>query len=124
MTAAVHLANNVFKGFLLGKRADRDVLLRFGIPAVAAALLGALLLGRLSGAAPLFEYEAFGRTFTTTALGIVVGVLILLLRRHRIVATIGDRRAGSRNGFRWAASSAASSAGSRAIRGRSGACSC
>jgi uncharacterized membrane protein YfcA len=78
MTAAVHLANNVFKGFLLGKQADREVFLRFGIPAVAAALLGALLLGRLAGTAPLFEWEAFGRSFTTTALGLVVGLLILL----------------------------------------------
>lgn len=96
MTAAVHLANNVFKGFLLGKRADRDVLLRFGIPAVAAALFGALLLGRLSGAEPLFEYEAFGRTFTTTLLGIVVGALILFfvaIESSRRLATVAlDRK--------------------------------
>lgn len=96
MTAAVHLANNVFKGFLLGKRADRDVLLRFGIPAVAAASLGALLLGRLSGTEPLFEYDAFGRTFTTTVLGIVVGALILffvVIESSRRLATVAlDRR--------------------------------
>jgi hypothetical protein len=96
MTAAVHLANNVFKGFLLGKRADRDVFLRFGIPAVAAAFLGALLLGQLSGAEPIFEYEAFGRTFTTTALGIVVGVLILFfvaIESSRRLATVAlDRK--------------------------------
>jgi uncharacterized membrane protein YfcA len=123
MTAAVHLANNVFKGFLLGKRADRDVLVRFGIPAVAAAFLGALLLGRLSGAEPLFEYEAFGRTFATTALGIAVGALILFfvaIESSRRLATV----ALDRKWLPWAASSAASSAASRAIRARSAACSC
>jgi uncharacterized protein len=96
MTASVHLANNVFKGFLLGRRADREVFLRFGIPAVAAAFFGALLLGRLSGAEPLFEYQAFGRTFTTTALGIVVGALILLfvaIESSRRLATVAlDQR--------------------------------
>lgn len=96
MTAAVHLANNVFKGFLLGKRVDREVFLRFGIPAVAAAFVGALLLGRLSGAEPIFAWEAFGRTFTTTALGFVVGLLILLfvaIESSRRLATVAlDRK--------------------------------
>ncbi len=77
LTAVVHLANNVFKAVLLGRRANSDVFFRFGIPAVAAALLGALLLGRLSGTAPLLEYQALGRTFAITALGLVTGLLIL-----------------------------------------------
>ncbi|MGD2128861.1 MAG: sulfite exporter TauE/SafE family protein [Lysobacterales bacterium] len=44
-TALVHGANNVFKVGLLGRRADRDVVLRFGLPAIGAAVLGALALG-------------------------------------------------------------------------------
>jgi hypothetical protein len=47
-TALVHGANNVFKVSLLGRHADRDVVLRFGLPAVAAAVLGALVLGWLA----------------------------------------------------------------------------
>ena len=78
LTAAVHLANNVFNAVLLGKRANGGVFLRFGIPAVAAALVGALLLGRLSDTPPLFEYVALGRTFAVTALGLVTGLLILI----------------------------------------------
>jgi uncharacterized membrane protein YfcA len=46
-TALVHGANNVFKVSLLGRHADRDVVLRFGVPAVVAAILGALALGWL-----------------------------------------------------------------------------
>ena len=46
-TALVHGANNVFKVSLLGRNADREVVLRFGIPAVLAAILGALALGYL-----------------------------------------------------------------------------
>jgi len=44
-TALVHGANNVFKVTLLGRFADRDVVLQFGLPAIAAAVLGALALG-------------------------------------------------------------------------------
>lgn len=77
MTAMVHLANNVFKVALLGKRANRRVLLSFGIPAVAAAFLGALVLGWLSGVPPLFDYTAFGNLMRVSPLKLVVGVLIL-----------------------------------------------
>jgi hypothetical protein len=47
-TAMVHGANNVFKVSLLGRHADRDVVLKFGLPAIAAAVLGALALGWLA----------------------------------------------------------------------------
>lgn len=46
-TALVHGANNIFKVSLLGRNADREVVLRFGLPAVLAAVLGALALGYL-----------------------------------------------------------------------------
>lgn len=78
MTAVVHLANNAFKGILLGRQASGGVFLRFGIPAIAAALVGALLLGWISEAAPLIEYELIGRRIAVTGLGLVTGLLILL----------------------------------------------
>ena len=46
-TALVHGANNVFKVSLLGRHADRDVVLKFGLTAIAAAILGAFVLGWL-----------------------------------------------------------------------------
>lgn len=47
-TALVHGANNVFKVSLLGRNADREVVLKFGLTAVVAAVLGALALGWLA----------------------------------------------------------------------------
>ena len=44
-TAMVHGANNVFKVSLLGRHADREVVLKFGLTAIVAAVLGALALG-------------------------------------------------------------------------------
>ena len=42
MTAVVHLLNNLFKLLLIGQHADKDVVIRFGAPAVLMCL-------RLSG---------------------------------------------------------------------------
>lgn len=69
LTAIVHLANNIFKGGLLGRSADRSVVLRFGIPAVGAAFFGAWLLGLLSDAPPLFVWSALERSFEVRRVG-------------------------------------------------------
>jgi len=47
-TALVHGANNVFKVSLLGRHADREVVLKFGLAAIVAAIFGALTLGWLA----------------------------------------------------------------------------
>lgn len=60
MTALVHAANNLFKLVLVGRSADRAIVLRFGLPAIAGAWLGARLLGALSTLEPLASYELFG----------------------------------------------------------------
>jgi uncharacterized membrane protein YfcA len=44
-TALVHGANNLFKVTLLGRHADREVVLKFGLTAIVAAVLGAMALG-------------------------------------------------------------------------------
>jgi uncharacterized membrane protein YfcA len=49
MTAIIHLANNIVKLFLVGKKADRKTVLYFGIPAAISAVIGALLLNFLFG---------------------------------------------------------------------------
>jgi hypothetical protein len=47
-TAVVHFLNGVFKLALVGRHASRRVVLRFGLPAIAAAYLGARLLTGLA----------------------------------------------------------------------------
>jgi len=57
MTAIVHVLNNTFKLALLGKHANIQVVLRFGIPAVIAAFAGAGLLFLVSDIQPLAIYS-------------------------------------------------------------------
>jgi uncharacterized protein len=78
ITALVHFANNLFKAGLLGRRAHGPILVRFGLPAIAAAFAGAFLLFRLADAPPLHEYTALGRLLRISPLKLVVGVLILV----------------------------------------------
>lgn len=77
ITAIVHLANNLFKVALMGRHAVASVLLRFGVPAVLAAFIGAWVLGLLAEYGAALTYNLFGVQMQTTWLKIIVGVLIL-----------------------------------------------
>ncbi|MBA3895955.1 MAG: sulfite exporter TauE/SafE family protein [Sphingomonadaceae bacterium] len=77
-TGTVHLLNNLFKGSLLGRRADWRIVALFGLPAVPAAVAGAWLLGELGGTPRLFTWGAFGWEFGPTAAGITIGALMIL----------------------------------------------
>ena len=76
-TAIVHAANNGFKLVLLGASAKKEVLIRFGIPAVLAAFVGAYLLTQFSAQTPLHSWTFLGRAAEITVLKIVMGLLIL-----------------------------------------------
>lgn len=75
-TAAVHLANNLFKLALVGRWAVWSVVLRFGIPAIVAALLGAGLLHLLSGTRPLTTYSVAGVEAEVTTLKLAIAALM------------------------------------------------
>ena len=74
MTAVVHLLNGLFKLALLRKHIDTRVLLRFGLPAVLAAVLGAWLLSALGTLPALHAYTAFGHRFEILPLKLVIGL--------------------------------------------------
>lgn len=77
-TGVVHLLNNLFKGTLLRKRADWPTVLRFGLPAIPAAVAGAWLLSLLGDTSRLFEWTAFNRSFGPTGAGLTIGLLMVL----------------------------------------------
>src|SRR5271154_2747998 len=77
MTAVVHFSNNIFKLILLGRKSDLRVVLRFGLPAMLAAFVGARMLVGLSLMAPLTRYEAFGHLWEIMPLKLVVAVLMV-----------------------------------------------
>lgn len=76
-TAVVHLVNNIFKLVLVGRNADRKVVLKFALPAALAAISGALLLECMSDAAPVAQYALGGSTYEITPIKLVIAVLIV-----------------------------------------------
>lgn len=77
MTAVVHMVNNIIKIALVGRKADRNVLLKFAPTAILSALAGAWLLTNLSDMPIIFHYMIGQRTFQVTLVKVVIGILMI-----------------------------------------------
>lgn len=84
-TAVVHLANNIFKVFLVGKSADKEVLIKFSVPAIATAIMGAFLLNYLSGINPITTYTLAEKTFTVTPIKVIIAVVIFMFALYELI---------------------------------------
>jgi uncharacterized membrane protein YfcA len=84
-TAIVHLANNIFKVALVGKKADFSVVVKFALPAAVAAMLGALLLNTIASAEPIAQYVLAGRTCSITTIKLVIAFLIMVFAFLEII---------------------------------------
>lgn len=84
-TAVVHALNGLFKTGLLYRHAVSKILVRFGLPAVAAAFGGALILTRLSAGEPLHTFSLGDRVAAVTPLKLVMGTLILLFAAFELI---------------------------------------
>lgn len=78
LTGVVHFFNNIFKLFLVGRNANREVLLRFGVPAVIAAIAGSWILVNITDLQPLFSYTAFGKHMEVYPVKFIISILLIL----------------------------------------------
>jgi uncharacterized membrane protein YfcA len=78
MTGIVHFANGLFKLVLIGKHAQKAFVLRFGLPAIFAALLGAWMLGALTHLPPWASYRISEHQFLVTPVKVVIGILLIV----------------------------------------------
>ena len=78
LTGVVHFFNNVFKLLLTGKHIDSRVALRFGIPAVLAAIVGSMLMLRMTKLPALFTYTISDATFEVHPVKLLVAVLLII----------------------------------------------
>lgn len=85
LTGVVHFANNLFKMLLVGKHTNKQVLLRFGIPAIFASFAGAWLLMQISGLQPLFSYHLGEKQFDVTPVKLVIAVLLLFFSLFEVI---------------------------------------
>lgn len=78
LTGVVHFFNNIFKLLLVGKNANKEVLLRFGVPAVIAAIVGSWILLNITDLQPLFSYDAFGKHFEVYPVKFIISILLII----------------------------------------------
>ena len=91
-TALVHGANNVFKVSLVGKYADWGTVLRFGLPALLAAVLGAALLGWFAARPPLFSYEIGPIAAEVRPIKLVMGLLMMFFAAFELAPSLRQFR--------------------------------
>lgn len=87
-TALVHLANNIFKLFLVGPMADMQVTLKFAIPAAITAALGALVLTQLGVLPNLATYSIFGHIFIIEPIKLTIGFLIAIFSLFELIPSL------------------------------------
>jgi uncharacterized membrane protein YfcA len=87
-TAIVHFANNIFKFGMVYKHIHFLTLLRFGVPAMLAALIGAFLLGYMGKHEVIFHYSLFGRAIALTALKLVIALLMIFFAVFELVRSL------------------------------------
>ena len=88
MTAIVHFANNIFKLGLLWRQADLHVAIRFIIPGAIMAVIGAIILTKLSDFPVLASYAIGTRVFEVEIIKLVVGGLIFLFALLELVPAL------------------------------------
>lgn len=76
-TAVVHLSNNLFKFGMVYKHIHYPTLIRFGVPAFVAAIIGSLLLDYFGKFETIHSYEIYHHVFEVTILKIVIGFLMI-----------------------------------------------
>jgi uncharacterized membrane protein YfcA len=91
-TAVVHGANNLFKLLFTGRHTDRSLLIRFGLPAIVAAAVGASLLGLLAGLGELASYPLLGRLAVVTPLKLVLGILMVVFALFELLPRLRGLR--------------------------------
>lgn len=90
LTAIVHFLNNLFKLALVGKHADKQTIIRFGIPSILAAFLGAYVLQLLSNMQPVFEYDLSNHHFTVLPIKLIIAIVLLFFSCFEIIPALAN----------------------------------
>jgi uncharacterized protein len=76
LTGVVHLLNNLFKVYLVGKEANWRIVIQFGAPAIVSALIGAWILMSFSETTEWHTYTLGSKEFMITPIKVVVAFIM------------------------------------------------
>jgi hypothetical protein len=96
-TAVVHSANNLFKIGLMGRYADRSLVLGFGVPALLAALVGASALGYAAHFGEVASWSLGELRAVITPLKLIMGLLLFLFALFELLPRLRDLKIDRRH---------------------------
>lgn len=88
LTGVVHFSNNLFKMSLVGRTADKEVLLKFGIPAILASFAGAWLLLRITKMPSLLDYQLWDKNLEITLVKLIIAILLIIFSMLEILPSM------------------------------------
>ncbi|MEW6654540.1 MAG: sulfite exporter TauE/SafE family protein [Bacteroidota bacterium] len=94
LTGIVHFSNNIFKFFLVGKSADREVLVKFGLPAVLASFAGAWFLIYLSELPSVYTYNIGSMLFEISPVKAVIAVILIFFSLLEVIPGLNNLHFG------------------------------
>jgi len=78
LTAIVHFANNLIKLVLFKKYINWNIALRFGLPSIITAFIGAWLLSALLNYHSIYSYSINNTIFHITIIKLIIAVLLII----------------------------------------------
>lgn len=78
MTGVVHFTNNIFKFLLVGKQADKTILIRFGIPAFLSAIIGAVFLFVIQDLPAWYQYQLGSAVYSVMPVKVIIAALLII----------------------------------------------
>ena len=77
-TGIVHFSNNIFKLFIISRNIDKEVLIKFGGPAIVASFIGSYLLFNINGDKVLYSVNMLGELRSVTFIKFLVSILLII----------------------------------------------
>lgn len=96
LTAIVHFLNNIFKFILLGKMGDKEIVIKFGIPAIFGAMIGGIALSFAAHKSFIINYEIFQHIFRTELVNLIIGTIIICFILIELIPTTGKFSLGKK----------------------------
>jgi uncharacterized membrane protein YfcA len=92
LTASVHFSNNIFKIGLVFKSINWTLVLKFGLPSMLAAVVGAYLLKHMfNNPILILSYSISSQSYSITLFNLIIGLLIIIFSLIEVIPILKNR---------------------------------
>ena len=88
LTGIVHLLNNLFKMVLVGKNVNWSIGLKFGLPAIVGAFIGAQVLLSIPDTTVLYAYLIGQKVCQITPLKLIIAALMIFFALFEVIPAL------------------------------------